>query len=168
MNNLNVHQYDGKLGKLYKPLREWDNKHLKLNLTFKNCIREMTVCVNKRYDGKFKKMTLNVINIINADANTMSNHDPTNNIKVEDILPRIWRFYRELSPDDQFVFFEQVCDFMRGLCPQGRAGARLFQLYSILISDAKSIVENKKLEIKDPKGKSKYPNLVNVIKKLIK
>ena len=168
MNKLNVHQYDGKLGKLYKPLSEWDNTHLILNLDFKTCIREMTVCVNKRYEGQFKKMTLKVINIINSDVDTMRNHDPSNNIKVEDILPRIWRFYRELSPDDQYIFFEQVCDFMRGLCPQGRAGARLFQLYSILMSDAKDIVEGKKIEINDPKKQNNYPNLVDVIKKLIK
>lgn len=172
MNNLNVHRYDGKLSNLYKSLTNWDKKNLKLNINFKETIREMTVCVIKRYNGKFKKMTLKVISIIANDANTMRNHDPSNDIKVEDILPRIWRFYRELSPDDQYIFFEQVCDFMRGLCPQGRAGARLFQLYSILISDSKDIVSGKKLEINDPKSnndtKTKYLSLVDVIKKLIK
>lgn len=169
MEKLNVHEYDGKLGETYQELKKWDNDNLILDIDFEQTIKEMVQTAIKNYDGKFRKNVINMITILQKDTGTKRNNNNSDNVLVEDIVPRIWRFYRNVNKEDQFIFFEQVCDILKGICPQGRAGARMFQLYSMLIYDAQQLAKGTKIEIKcDDSSKSIIDVTQELFKKLEK
>jgi hypothetical protein len=151
MSKLDVHTYDGELGKNYLNLVDWDDKNLLISPDFNSCMEEI-----KEYILTLPKplqiIGKNIYFILIDDQK--NNYDPSNKIKVEDILPRVWRFYRKNDNlDDKFVFMQQFLDISRGTCPQGRAGARLYQLYHMLITDCQQFFKNQR-EIVDVSEKN--------------
>ncbi len=152
MSKLDVHTYDGELGKNYLDLVEWDVKYLINSPDFATCMEEI-----KQYiltlPPKLQDLGKKIYLILMDDQR--NNYDPSNKIKVEDILPRVWRFYRHnKDPNDKFVFMQQFLDISRGTCPQGRAGARLYQLYHMVITDSQQFFKNQS-EILDDDERNK-------------
>lgn len=140
MSKLDVHSYDGELGKNYLDLVNWDDKNLLVSPDFGTCMEEIKEYI-LTLDPKLQNIGKKIYFILMDDQK--NNYDPSNKIKVEDILPRVWRFYRHNEDlGDKFVFMQQFLDISRGTCPQGRAGARLYQLYHMLITDCQQFFKN--------------------------
>jgi len=116
----NVHQYDGKLRDDYIKLRTIDDKYLKTDIAFSQCLDEM------------EKFNSHIISKIRLTPN--DNYDSINDIDFSELCPRVWKFNRLLEESDNRVFFEQIDDMKTGLCPQGRT-TRMFQIYNIWIDE---------------------------------
>lgn len=83
-NNDNVHQFDGLLKDDYVKMCDLDNKYLKNEISFSQCLNEILSSNNDK-----------VINIINKIILSQeSNYDSANNINFTDLFPRVWKFYR--------------------------------------------------------------------------
>ena len=74
---------------------------------------------------------------------TDNNHDPLNGVRVEDLLPRTWRFVRHY--EDLDAFLEQLADVsVSGPCAQGRV-VRLFQFYEFHMSVRDELYERERV-----------------------
>lgn len=168
---LNVHEYDGKLGESYLELVNWDTEHLQPAQPFEEAMKEVSEFVIGNTSEKEMSSIKNLLNMLSTQHK--SNFDSSNKIDFEDIMPRVWRFYRLVDdPDDKLVFAQQIADIRKGTCPQGRAGARLYQLYFLWIDHGKSnwksidepdkedtvLVVMKKLMKEDPVPDSNQPD----------
>jgi hypothetical protein len=137
-----VHDWDGKLSDIYINAVNIDNKYLVTPLSYNDCIDEIIDDSKRIGDKKIQRIVTDVIKTIKTSSK--GNHDGTNNVHFEDVLPRVWKFYRLMPDSDKSVFYEQVFDMHTGMCPQGRAGARLLQLYF-------SWIEGLQMYLKDSK-----------------
>ena len=133
MNNIDTHYYDGMIGNIYKELVITDDKELVNNLTFNECLNEiMSSLDNYKEDEIDKPICKNVLFLFQNDLD--NNYDDTNDIKLEDILVRTWRFIKHYEKDALLLFLEQIGDIYYGPCPQGRV-TRLFQFYQYHINN---------------------------------
>ena len=156
MSKLDVHTYDGELGDNYQKLIKWDDQFLPSSPNFNVCMEEIKQYILALADHKLQSIGQKIYNILMQDS--QNNYDPSNKIKVEDILPRVWRFYRfNDDSDDKFVFMQQFLDISRGTCPQGRAGARFYQLYHMLINDCQQFFKYKKEEMEKTEKSNEIP-----------
>jgi hypothetical protein len=137
-----VHDWDGKLSEIYIDATKIDDSYLTTPSSYTQCIDEIIDDSKRIADKKIQQIITKVINTIKLSSS--GNHDNTNNIHFEDVLPRVWKFYRLMPDSDKSVFYEQVFDMHTGMCPQGRAGARLLQLYF-------SWIEGLQMYLKDSK-----------------
>jgi hypothetical protein len=136
---LDVHEYDGKL-KYYHELKKIDNDNL-INLNYDECMEEIKELSPKILSRKELK-NFNIVYDTVCKKNN-SNFDSSNVIDFEDLLPRVWKFYRHTYDNEKYIFFEQFADISGGLCPQGRSGGRLIQLYKIWIFYLVEYLDNK-------------------------
>jgi len=152
-NKYDTHFYDGKIKENYKKLVEYDNAVIVPEIPipdFPTTIAEICSSIDK-IQGKYKykiseKQRVNIfrsIRLIEKNKDK-SNYDSKNDIHVNDILPRVWRFIRKNKEDAMNLFIEQVSDIVnRGPCAQGRT-TRLYQLYILYVSIPKGwSIENK-------------------------
>lgn len=138
-----VHDWDGKLGTDYIDITKFDDAHLSTPLSYTECIGEIIDNAKKIDDVQIRTTILNVIDTIKTPA--IGNYDSTNNVHLEDVLSRVWKFYRLMPDSDKSVFYEQLLDMNTGMCPQGRAGARLIQLYFSWIDGLQMYLKDKKI-----------------------
>lgn len=143
--DMSVHNFDGKLSDLYQSLVIIDDNYLKTELTYDQTLNEIIENSNNITNKIIQKIILNVINKIKSSSS--NNFDTSNNVHFEDLIVRLWKFYRLVPNQDKAVFYEQLFDMRTGLCPQGRSGARLIQLYTSWIDALqdynKNIVKDK-------------------------
>jgi len=151
-NKLDTHYYDGKLSKNYQKLVEWDNDNLFNPMSFDNTLEEIKVIAKNELNKPRFILFMKIFNLITNDKK--NNTDSTNKISIDDLLPRTWKFYQYISTNDRFIFFEQFIDINKGTCPQGRAGARLYQLYQLNITFAQEIKKFNKKTIDQIKQKA--------------
>ena len=139
-NNDNVHQFDGLLKDDYVKMCDLDNKYLKNEISFSQCLNEILSSNNDK-----------VINIINKIIlSPESNYDSANNINFTDLFPRVWKFYRIYNSHEKCVFFDQIIEMESGLCSQGRT-TRIFQIYRIWIDELENYIKDNKSIDKDIK-----------------
>lgn len=133
MENTDTHYYDGKIGLIYKDLVKIDNLELENNLEFKDCLHGIMTCLDKYTDNEIDKpLCKNVLYLFQNDSD--NNYDDTNDIHLDDILVRTWRFIQHYEKDAMLLFLEQISDIYYGPCPQGRV-TRLFQFYQFHINN---------------------------------
>src|SRR3989338_134117 len=125
--SLDTHHYDHHLRELYKSLRDRDLHELRQPADFESTLREILDILNSSVNDPLKEKCLSVLTIFVNDIE--SNRDSANDITVEDLLPRVWRFVREYELDEKMIFFEQLADVLGGRCAQGRT-TRLIQFYA--------------------------------------
>jgi len=140
-NSLNVHEYDGKL-KYYHDLVIIDNNELILDVNYETSINEIKEQAKDILGQNNYKILLHVSDVITKSPN--GNHDSSNNISFEDLLPRVWRFYRISPKEMKEIFFEQFSDIVKGFCAQGRSGGRLIQLYEMWMFYLEEFKKDKK------------------------
>lgn len=128
---LNTHTYDGQIKEMYVLLKNLDQHYLINTLSYEQCLSE----ISQSASGGPELTSL--INQIKSSS--YENYDATNAIHFVDILPKVWRFYRNSS--DQNLFFEQFLDISTGSCAQGRT-IRMFQLYNIWMDAFKKYLMN--------------------------
>ena len=118
---LNTHDYDGKLKELANYLLE----KYQAEVTFDESIEEIRKFTEEmkypRQGEVFRCLELFV-----SDRN--NNYDNTNNVKIENILPKLWTIIRKWEQDGKLVMLEQLADVIHGSCSQGR-NTRLLQLF---------------------------------------
>lgn len=133
MENIDTHFYDGKIGPIYKDLCKIDDNELDNNLNFNDCLNEIMTSLDKYRDNEIDKNILkNVLFLLQNDKD--NNYDSENDIHVDDILVRTWRFIKYYEKDAMLIFLEQLGDIYYGPCPQGRV-TRLFQFYEYHINN---------------------------------
>ena len=81
-----------------------------------------------------KKNAMKTINLFKTQDK--QNYDPKNDIHVNDILPRVWRFIKnEKDGLLKLIFLEQIADISaKGACSQGRT-TRLYQIYALYMDN---------------------------------
>ena len=122
----NTHDYDKYIGDIYHNLLEIDNQNLKKSLTFDQTINEINNSIETIALTNTYLMCKNVLILIKYDVS--NNYDDINDINVEDILPRTWRFIKHYDETGKQLFYEQLADIWNGPCSQGRV-TRIFQFY---------------------------------------
>ena len=133
MSNLSdqTHDYDGKLHQEYERLIKKDKREV---LGFDETLDQIFFDLKRLRDkySKFKgdsNTVLAGLTLLNEDRK--KNYDDKNDIRVEELLPRVWNCVKEYDDNGKFVFYEQIADIIvSGSCPQGRT-TRLFQFYSL-------------------------------------
>lgn len=136
MNNTkittNTHDYDTRIKPLYKQYIEEDDELLIEPISFEETIKEIKEEINKCTLDLIKGHALNTINIIERDNGipNSQNYDNLNDIYIEDLLRRTWRFIKHYCDDSRGFFIEQLADITTsGSCSQGRI-TRVYQFYS--------------------------------------
>ena len=138
-SNTDTHHYDGNIKLLYKSLVEIDNVELNNNVSFNNALNEIFTKVESFENGTIDKVYCkNTLYLFEND--TQNNYDVTNDIHLEDILTRTWRFVRISDIDILQLFLEQLADVYNGSCPQGRI-TRIFQFYRLFMENKDKIYD---------------------------
>uniref|UniRef100_A0A6C0EBR0 Uncharacterized protein n=1 Tax=viral metagenome TaxID=1070528 RepID=A0A6C0EBR0_9ZZZZ len=137
MSNLtNVHEYDGKLKEAYAELKKKDDENFR-NMTFEEAIAdafENTKLITNAIKNRICRHVLEILKRDVDEKRTVVNYDPSNDMCVEDLFPRTWKFFKYMPDEHKIIFFDQIIEMTSGLCAQGRAGGRLFQIYQPWIS----------------------------------
>jgi hypothetical protein len=144
---LNTHNYDRKLKNIYKPLKNDDELHLIQPISFENTIKEIVskIPLNRHLCKTTIRNIIKSLYLMKFDNN--NNYDNENDIHVEDILPRVWRFVQNYDDSTLDTFWEQMSEISKnGPCAQGRT-TRLFQFYFIHM-DSKDYIYKKYLMVK--------------------
>lgn len=140
--SLNTHDYDGKW---YQELLEVKSRYSTIVLnSFETCLSEIRTEANKgsityvdSSSSNKNEITVSikvpsVIATLDLFERKAGNHDTSNNVSVEELLPIAWYNANkdtELKP----YFYEQLADiFDSGSCPQGRT-TRLFQICRCIV-----------------------------------
>lgn len=119
--SLDTHFYDSKLKEHVVAIME----KFTSDSSFEQTLLEITTMVaNGSYNRKNEIMR--TINIFRQSGN----YDDTNNVSVDDILPRLWKVVKTWDDSAKNVFFEQLADVNNGACSQGRC-TRLLQLFPL-------------------------------------
>ena len=128
-SSINTHHYDGKLKLVYKRCVEIDNRELQKPKSFEITLREIEkVLPQIKLPQNQQEYVTNTIKLFRTDK--AGNMDKANNINVEDLLPRVWRFVRHYEVSAGRVFYEQLGEITKsGSCAQGRT-TRLLNLYT--------------------------------------
>lgn len=126
--SLDTHDYDKSIKNTYSELKKKDIKELiQPSLNFNETLNEIYNYIRTLKYNNLNKNAINAILLIKRD--TLNNFDKINNIYVDDILPRVWRFIKKYDSTGIDIFIEQLSEiFTNGSCPQGRT-TRLFQFY---------------------------------------
>tara|TARA_Y100000389_G_C17366000_1_gene466349 strand:+ start:229 stop:882 length:654 start_codon:yes stop_codon:yes gene_type:complete len=138
-----THFYDGKIKEQYKVYRNYDEKncvtfdYIFLLFNYNIVLDEISQFI-QNYNGlnstKLKKDAIKTIQLFKTKDK--QNYDPKNDIHVNDILPRVWRFIK--NENDEFIkrlFLEQIADISaKGACSQGRT-TRLYQIYALYMDN---------------------------------
>ncbi len=143
-NQLNTHNYDKKLKNIYKQLKNDDELHLIQPVSFENTIKEIVLKIapNRNLCKTIIRNIIKSLYLMKVDTN--NNYDNENDIHVEDILPRVWRFVQNYDESTLDTFWEQISEIStNGPCAQGRT-TRLFQFYFIHM-DSKDYIYKKYL-----------------------
>jgi len=138
---LNTHDYDGRLT-IYRQLIEQDDAELIAPDPFDKVLDEIlqvlpSVNMDFYHPGHrdyIPSETLKMhvkTTVRKLQTERGSNHDGSDNINIEDLLPRVWRFVRKYEINGAAkVFYEQLAAITwSGPCPQGRA-KRIMQFYT--------------------------------------
>ena len=141
----NTHDYDNYIGDIYHNLVKIDDDVLIPPLSFKTTIDEIEDCIEQLEISNIQLLCKNVLILLRYD--TSNNYDNLNNINLEDILSRTWRFVKNYDETGKMLFCEQLADIWNGPCPQGRV-TRIFQFY-ICHMDPDDIFFKKCLKIRD-------------------
>ena len=138
-----THFYDGKIKEQYKIYRNYDEKncvtfdYIFLLFNFNIVLDEITEFI-QNYKGindvSMKKNAIKTIHLFKTQDK--HNYDPKNDIHVNDILPRVWRFIKnDKDVLIKTIFLEQIADIStKGACSQGRT-TRLYQIYSMYMDN---------------------------------
>lgn len=134
-----THYYDGKIKDLYRNMVYIDDNELDNSLTFNQCMNELFSDLNRLSDNDIDKISCkNTLFLFENDKD--NNYDNINDIHLEDILVRTWKFIKHYDDHMKIVFFEQLGDIYNGPCAQGRV-TRIFQFYQIHINNKDSIYQ---------------------------
>lgn len=122
-NKTNTHTYDGKLTSLVtKILAE------KCALSFPETVTQ----IRKNLEASpfpRKNEALHALLIFERDPN--GNFDPSNNVRVEQLLPLLYQHIQQCwAPETLVLFYEQLADVIHGACAQGRC-TRLLNLFPV-------------------------------------
>lgn len=126
-----THDYDGKLHEEYERLVKKDKREV---LGFDQVLDKIFADLKELRDKypQFKNgsnVVLTGLRLLNEDRKR--NYDDKNDIKVEELLPRVWNCVKEFDDNGKFTFYEQITDIvLSGPCAQGRT-TRLLQFYSV-------------------------------------
>ena len=138
-NNLNTHYYDGTIGIIYKDLVKIDDNELINNISFNECLNEILNTLDNFKDNEIDKILCkNTLFLFENDSK--NNYDELNDIQLEDILVRTWKFIRFYEKETKLIFLEQIADIYNGSCAQGRI-TRIFQFYQFHINNKDSIYD---------------------------
>lgn len=120
----NVHAYEYLIGEKYQQCLKND---LTIYQSFDQCIDQMIEMIkNIQCDTKLKNKALISIELIKIKSH--NNHDQTNGIHIESLLPRVWNVIQSYEDSGKLAFIEQLADISAGQCAQGRS-IRLVQFY---------------------------------------
>ena len=147
MDNLsfNTHDYDESLKLTYYELKKRDiDELIQPNKNFDETINEIYNYIRTLKFNKLNKDAIDAILLLKNDNS--NNYDNLNDIHVEDLLPRVWRFVKDYDYSGKEIFIEQLSEILNnGPCPQGRT-TRLFQFYiQHMDSDDKFFKMSKKI-----------------------
>lgn len=140
-----THYYDGKFKEQYKIYRDYDEKncvtfdYIFLLFNYNIVLDEITEFIQnyKSVNQSIISMKKNAMKTINLfKTQDKQNYDPKNDIHVNDILPRVWRFIKnEKDGLLKLIFLEQIADISaKGACSQGRT-TRLYQIYALYMDN---------------------------------
>lgn len=126
MNKLsnNTHDYDSKLKETISKIK------LKYPISgdFENSLYEISKINNEIAHDK-KDIVNKTINLLTNDKH--NNYDPTNNVSIEELLPRLIIEIKNWDNGAKIICLEQVADiYEKGSCPQGRC-TRIIQLFDV-------------------------------------
>ena len=141
----NTHYYDGKFKEQYKIYRDYDEKncvtfdYIFLLFNYNIVLDEITEFIQnyKSVNQSIISMKKNAMKTINLfKTQDKQNYDPKNDIHINDILPRVWRFIKnEKDGLLKLIFLEQIADISeKGACSQGRT-TRLYQIYALYMDN---------------------------------
>jgi hypothetical protein len=121
MHLLNTHNYDNKLKDICKNIIEKYQPLMSFEETIEK-VRELAKQLNYNRINQVDQ----ALNLFIHDKN--GNYDSTNDIRVEDLLVRLFPLIEKWEDNCKIIFLEQIADVMGGTCPQGRC-TRLIQLF---------------------------------------
>lgn len=123
----NTHSYDSLLKKNYNDLKKIDTNNLVQPINFYDTINEIYSYIRNLNFNLQNKQAIDAIILIKNDPK--NNYDKENDINVEDLLPRVWRFVKNYDSSGKEIFLEQLSEiYNSGPCAQGRT-TRLYQFY---------------------------------------
>ena len=118
--NLNTHHYDGKIGPIYHQL--CNNNQSQIFLTFEQSIETLN-CWLKNSKIKDKKLIEKAIHLLCHDH--AGNYDPSNNIHVEELLPKVVDIVQQFDTSGIDLFLVNLGEIIElGPCPQGRSSEK--------------------------------------------
>jgi len=129
-----THVFDGRIGKVYKACLAIDEKELIPPSPYEIVLEEMEYVLSKiNIDESTRARAFSAIQVLKKERGR--NYDNANDINIEDLLPRAWRFVRKYKLSAAIVFYEQLADMIQrknigGTCPQGRS-TRLLNMYTV-------------------------------------
>ncbi|AYV78063.1 MAG: hypothetical protein Edafosvirus4_47 [Edafosvirus sp.] len=117
-----THYYDGKLKEQVKIIIEKISDCDKpLNEIIQNIVELSQNLKYNRHNEVVRSLQL----FMNDKRN---NYDSTNDITIEQLLPKLWCHIEKWDDGAKKIFLEQIADINHGSCSQGR-NTRLIQLF---------------------------------------
>jgi hypothetical protein len=118
-----THKYDGLVGQIYQKIVQQDHRQCP---SFEESIQFVEQCL-ARSNLAEKAHILHAINLLKNDH--QGNDDRSNNIKVEELLPRVINIIRLFDASGIDLFLQNLGEISQlGACPQGRT-TRLLGFY---------------------------------------
>lgn len=144
----NTHDYDGLLKDPYRKYIIDDDDELESAISFEETLNEIDLFVTKMDNSnEHKASVLTTIALLRRDRG--QNYDDRNDINIEDLLPRTWRFIKYYDELGIQCFLEQMIEISTsGPCAQGRI-ARVFQFYEYHMIEKDEIYDNCRLNNTD-------------------
>lgn len=127
---LNTHFYDDKIKAIYEQTVAEDKSTAGLKGFDQTVTEIFGLTKASSRDDSVKDDVYRALLLLRQDSRNNIDH---NGIRVEDLLPRIWRILPADDPESVFYFLEQLADIVRsGPCNNGRIN-RLVQVYKCLV-----------------------------------
>ena len=122
-----THNYDYKIGPLYRKYKVIDKKLLEQPLSFDETIDDIFKYADLITDKERFKNVIRTLELLISDSH--NNYDDKNHISINDLLPRTFRFIKHYDNNGILIFLEQLSDIVTsGQCSQGRT-TRIYQFY---------------------------------------
>jgi hypothetical protein len=133
MNQLNAHEYDGKLKEhVIRIVAKYGAEQEKHKWTFQETIKDIKAQANiDKYDNTKMPLLLRALDMVGLQ--TQENYDPSNNAHFDQLLVLLWNGHMkqpnaEWDASGRGAVYDQLVEILGGACAQGRVN-RIIQLF---------------------------------------
>lgn len=158
MNKLDVHHYDGGLHSIKTRLPFPINREISTEMQELNDAKEAILEYCNKIMPELKPTSQNIFRQLLNDYGTNANHDPSNNLRVENFL----LYFSGIPYNKDFIELLdlQIEEMQSGMCPQGRTHRLLNAILPFIDFEQNAVAEEENTQDKDIKTVSYSDNTI--------